>query len=259
MQKDSVENSWLQLVAADYGLQVRLDGPEQGAPGDTLVWTAQVSWESAPQPWLIMPQNALEGRGLVQVDQNINQQRVVSQGREQAQVLVNYRVAVTDTGDLEVPALKFTVAAPMGSVELETPSQQFRSETPVWPYYLAGGGALLALLLLILYFKKRLMGKQRLEQKHDRQAQKLISRFKLLQKRVDTASVRAFMQELADFCADYRKWADVPENDPAWQNLDQLFAQVRYGGGPRDSWECRAHLKDVEKLLQLNLEEENHE
>ena len=108
------------------------DGPLTATVGDTLVFPVTVSWSINGSAILVVPMSTANAKGILQVGMSQGSSRSVKNGKEMAQITFNYKLVVQDTGNLNIPAMRFEIPTPTGqSLDLRSDSVPLRAEAPV--------------------------------------------------------------------------------------------------------------------------------
>lgn len=244
---------------SQFGLKARVEAPETATLGDTVGLTIHVTWTDAPHPWLLLPQTSPETAKLSQVGMAMEQNRVIQDGKESPEIVVRYQLLAKDTGTTQIPALSFDIPVQSGgAMHLLTVPATVRIDAPFQPMPWVLGGVGFAILLLLagfLYRRRRLrhlVTERALTRiREQRQA------FETLANRAQNADPRSWMIELEVF---FQQVGIAPhpreDQEAALRKLQEAFAQSRYGGGPRDSWELKEWLRLARTALQFNREDQ---
>lgn len=242
-----------------FGMQVRVEAPKQIQLGDTIGLTIHVTWTSAPHPWLLLPQNSPEGSKLTQVSMGMEQTRNIVNGKESPEIIVSYKLVAKDTGEAHIPSLSFDIPVQEGgAMHLLTPPQTVQVKEPFHPML----GFFLSTILLILIFVGIAFAKRKTFKKAtlalaERRNQLMRQEFETLSKRVNDADGRTWMNDLEAFMQKNPMPASASEEQRlAYQKLEEAFAQSRYGGGPRNTWELKEWLRTARTALQFNRDDQ---
>lgn len=258
-----------------FGLTAELLAPPKACVGDTLPITVRISWKTSPEPWLAVPQNSMETRGLHQISMGASQDRKIQDGQEQPQILLHYQVAATDTGVLQIPAMTYRMQMPLAQsqglapVEVQTQSQALSVEQPT-SWFVIGGiglGVLGVIFLLIFAWRKRKLQRTRREQALRKETD-FRTQLKELSQRIQVADPRNWVVQLEQLVLAWRVMRQenalwLPEDlrmkqdQDIWGPLDKAFSAARYGGGPKDSWQNKELLQQVQQVL--NIQDEDDE
>lgn len=251
-------------TAEQYGLKASVDAPSTVHKDDTVHLTVHVTWTSAPQAWLLLPQNSPEGSKLTQVNVSTDQVRAVHNGTETPEIQVKYLLIAKDTGTAAVPAMQFQLPlASGGSIQLSSEPVNIQVLAPVaWGLWLAILGAVVlagVAAFFVLRQKKQAKAKQGIV---DVQKKQLKDKFETLASRVQAAEPRTWIRELEDLCNEVKVQGATlaPEQAQQWAKLQDAFAQARYGAGPRDTWENKEWLRIARSVLNIHdsEDEEKH-
>ena len=248
-----------QVTASQFGLQARIEAPTKAKQGDTLDIVVHVTWTSAPHAWLVLPQNSPECAQLVQVSLATEQTRTVSAGKETPEIRMHYRMLAKDTGTAQIPALHYEIPVQSGALQLATEpaSLQVGAATNILSWVLLAVG-LLALNAGLLFWLRVRRAKRGLVQRESAARRKLRADFETLAGRVNAADPRAWMIELESLYAMVPRSEVSAEQTEARKKLEELFAQSRYGGGPRDQWELHEWIRIARTALDLKRTEEDN-
>jgi hypothetical protein len=238
-----------------------MEAPSIAKLGDTIDLTVHVTWSSAPHAWLLLPQTSPDSRQLAQVGMSMEQLRSIHEGKETPEILIQYKMLAKDTGNAVVPALTYDIPLQTGgAMHVVLVPTHIRIEKPTSWLVVSGLSILfLALIAVLVFWKQRKANQLRQKVKSEAEYKGLCDRLDTLANRVQMAEPRAWMIELETLCNEVR--AKSPQlttlQKDAFVQLDNAFAQARYGGGPRDSWETREWLRVARQALNLNRDEED--
>lgn len=250
-------------LPSQFGLSARMEAPSVAKLGDTIELTVHVTWTSAPHAWLLLPQTSPESQQLVQVAMSMEQQRTIHEGVETPEIQIQYRMFAKDTGNAVVPALTYDIPLQTGgAMHVVIVPTHIRIDKPLSWIKASGCGLLfLVILALLVFWKKRKKSVNLRAVKVKKIHKDLCDRLDVLAGRVQAAEPRAWMCDLEILCKDARakSGALTTLQNEAFVKLDEAFAQARYGGGPRDSWETREWLRVARQALNLNRDEEEND
>ncbi|HSQ41012.1 MAG TPA: hypothetical protein VLM37_01890 [Fibrobacteraceae bacterium] len=245
---------------AQFGLDARIEVPQKATLGDTVPLTVHVTWTAAPHPWLLLPQNSPEGSKLVQVDLAMEQTRSVSGAVEKPEIQVQYKLLAKDTGLVQIPALHFDIPVKNGTMSLVTNSVTLQIGKPFpWIPVVGAGFFFLAFVCAFLFFRNRRKRKALSLVIHQQAVEKIHKDLETLRNRIPSAEPRGWMLELEHSCQEGLALLGPLSNEQtdAKQKLENAFAQARYGGGPRDSWENKEWLRLARSLMNFTQDNED--
>ena len=248
-------------------------GPQGGlhavTVGDTFDFPVTVSWAVQGSALLVVPASSANAKGLTQVAMSQESARSVKDGAEVASITFTYKIVAQDTGNLNVPALRFEIPTPVGRpLDLRSESVPVRVNEPFNPLPI-GVGLVVALCVLLAGFwrvRRRAAARQAVAVKNAAESA-LREKMVVLKQRVNSADSREWLLELESVCKEHV--ADCLGIDQSAVNLDNLvkegklegwetlveeFAHARYGGGKRDGFENKETWKAAMRLM--NLDEE---
>ena len=278
---DSVQPAGDSVVAAP---EIQLPTPEQlgisitSGPqggmhavtvGDTFDFSVTVSWAVQGSALLVVPASSANAKGLTQVAMSQESARSVKDGAEVASITFTYKIVAQDTGNLNVPALRFEIPTPVGRpLDLRSESVPVRVNEPFNPLPI-GVGLVVALCVLLAGFwrvRRRAAARQAVAVKNAAESA-LREKMVVLKQRVNSADSREWLLELESVCkehvADCLGIAQSAVNLDnlvkegkleGWETLVEEFAHARYGGGKRDGFENKETWKAAMRLM--NLDEE---
>lgn len=271
---DSVVAPEMQLPTPEQlGINIA-SGPAGGMPaltvGDTFEFPITVSWNVQGSALLVVPTSSANAKGLTQLGMSQESARSVKDGAEVASITFTYKIVAQDTGNLNIPALRFEIPTQMGRpLDLRSESVPVRVNEPFNPLPL-GVGLLVALCVLfagLWRVKRRAAVRETLNaQKEAENA--LREQMLVLKQRVNSADSREWILELEEICKEYaaEKFGltvasvnlENLQKDgklKGWQSLLDEFAHARYGGGKRDGFENRETWKGAMRLMGISEEE----
>lgn len=278
---DSVQPAGDSVVAAP---EIQLPTPEQlgisitSGPqggmhavtvGDTFDFPVTVSWAVQGSALLVVPASSANAKGLTQVAMSQESARSVKDGAEVASITFTYKIVAQDTGNLNVPALRFEIPTLVGRpLDLRSESVPVRVNEPFNPLPI-GVGLVVALCVLLAGFwrvRRRAAARQAVAVKNAAESA-LREKMVVLKQRVNSADSREWLLELESVCkehvADFLGIAQSAVNLDnlvkegkleGWETLVEEFAHARYGGGKRDGFENKETWKAAMRLM--NLDEE---
>lgn len=237
--------------------------------GDTFDFPVTVTWNVNGSALLIMPISSAMAKGLDQVSVSQESARMVKDGQEMASITFTYKIVAQDTGDLNVPAMRFEIPTPMGRpLDLRSESVPVRVNPPVnmTPLIVGAMVALCVGVAGILRMRRRSAAKAAAAAKNA-VADEIREQMMVLKRRAATADSRQWLLELEVVCKYYAAEKFSLDADKVnlevhakngdlegWDALLEEFAHARYGGGKRDAFENRETWKAAMKLM--GIEEE---
>ena len=260
-------------------------GPEGGLSavtvGDTFDFPVTVSWSVQGSALLVVPTSSANAKGLTQVGMSQESARSVKDGKEIASITFTYKIVAGDTGDLNVPAMRFEIPTQVGRpLDLRSESVPVRVDEPFNPLPL-GVGLVVAICVLLAGLwrvKRRNAAREAVAAKNAAESA-LRAKMLVLKQRVNSADSREWLLELESICKEYVAYkfpesvdnkvpelAEVPAEGPAfssvnldnlvkegklegWESLVEEFAHARYGGGKRDGFENKETWKGAMALM----------
>ena len=246
------------------------DGPLTATVGDTLVFPVTVSWSINGSAILVVPMSTANAKGILQVGMSQESSRSVKNGKEMAQITFNYKLVVQDTGNLNIPAMRFEIPTPTGqSLDLRSDSVPLRAEAPVSMLPIVVGVVVaLCLIAAGVWRMRRRAAAQALAAKRSAAENSLREKMMVLKQRVMVADSREWLLELESVCKEYafEKFGTAGTGAAAasavnldalvaddkldgWKPLLEEFAHARYGGGKRDSFENKETWKLAMTLM----------
>lgn len=241
--------------------------------GDTIDFPVTVSWSANGSAILVVPTSSANAKGLLQLGMSQESSRSVKDGKEVAQITFNYKILVQDTGNLNIPAMRFEIPTPMGqSLDLKSESVPLRADEPVSPLpFVVGAVVAICLLVAGLWRVKRRAAARASVAAKNAFENALREKMVVLKQRVNVADSREWLLELEGICKEYAfEKFGTAEGTAASVNLDALvaddkldgwkplleeFAHARYGGGKRDSFENKETWKLAMTLMGIKEEE----
>ncbi|MCQ2108641.1 MAG: BatD family protein [Fibrobacter sp.] len=237
--------------------------------GDTFEFPVTISWNVNSSVLLIMPMSSATAKGLDQVSVSQESARMVKDGQEMASITFTYKIVAQDTGDLNVPAMRFEIPTQLGRpLDLRSDSVPVRVNPPVSvvPFVVGAVVAICVIVAGLLRMKRRAAAKAATAAKNAA-AEELREQMLVLKRRINTADCREWLLDLEKVCkayaaerfaldADKVKLEELLKNGDleGWETLVEKFADARYSGGKRDAFENRETWKGAMKLM--GIEEE---
>ena len=248
-------------------------GPEGGMSsvtvGDTFEFPVTVSW-GTQSSLLVVPTGSANAKGLLQVGMSQESSHTVKDGQEGASIVFTYKIVAQDTGNLNVPAMRFEIPTSLGiPIELRSESVPVRVNEPFNPLPIAVGLVVaICVLLAGLWRVKRRSAMREAAATKNAAESALRERMLVLKQRVNSADSREWLLELESICKEYvaEKFGmavsavnlDNLVKDgklEGWEALVEEFAHARYGGGKRDGFENKETWKGAMKLMGISEEE----
>lgn len=242
----------------------------QVAVGDTVEFPVTVSWSINGSAILVVPMSTANAKGILQVGMSQESSRSVKNGKEIAQITFNYKLVVQDTGNLNIPAMRFEIPTPTGqSLDLRSDSMPLRAEAPVSMLPIVVGVVVaLCLLAAGVWRVRRRAVAQAAAAKRSASENVLREKMMVLKQRVMVADSREWLLELESICKEYafEKFGSAGTGTASasavnldalvadgkldgWKPLLEEFTHARYGGGKRDSFENKETWKLAMTLM----------
>ena len=236
--------------------------------GDTFDYQVTVSWSVQGSSLLVVPVSSATAKGLTQLGMSQESARSVKDGAEVASITFTYKLKAQDTGNLNIPALRFEIPTALGSsIDLRSESVPVRVDAPFNPLPLAVGAVVAVCVLLAgLWRTRRRAAARAAEAAKSAAEQALCERMAVLKQRVNVADSREWLLELEEACKEFVQEKlglaaagvnlDALVKDgklEGWESLVEEFAHARYGGGQRDgfqnleTWKAAMRLMDIKE------------
>ena len=259
--------------------------PLSATVGDTINFPVTVSWSVNGSAILVVPTSSANAKGILQLGVSQESSRSVKDGKEMAQITFNYKLVMQDTGNLNIPAMRFEIPTPMGqSLDLRSDSVPIRVDAPfnAMPF-IAGGAVGVCVLLAALWRMRKRAHLRAATAAKNAFENALREKMVVLKQRVMVADSREWLLELEGICKEYAlhqfgasvcgiaaKAGDAGMPAASAVNLDALvadgkldgwkplleeFAHARYGGGKRDSFENKETWKLAMTLMGIKEED----
>ncbi len=232
--------------------------------GDTFDFPVVVSWSVNGSSLLVVPMGAATSKGLMQIGVSQESARQVKDGKEVASITFMYKIVAQDTGNLNIPAMRFEIPTPMGqSLDLRSENFPVRVDAPVNHMPILVGVVVAVCVLLAGFLRMKRRARVRLaEAAQNAAANQLREKMGVLKQRINSADGRIWLLDLESVCKEYaaeRFHLDAEKVNldvllkqgdlEGWDVLLEKFADARYGGGKRDSFENRETWKAAMKLM----------
>ena len=249
------------------------NAPLSATVGDTINFPVTVSWSVNGSAILVVPTSSANAKGILQLGVSQESSRSVKNGKEMAQITFNYKLVMQDTGNLNIPAMRFEIPTPTGqSLDLRSDSVPIRVDAPfnAMPFIAGGVVGVCVLFAALWRMRKRAKAKAELA-KWNGALSAIRERMMVLKQRVNVADSREWLLELEGACKSYaalRFGASESEASSinldnlvkegaleGWEHLIEEFAHARYGGGNRDSFENKETWKLAMQLMGLEEDE----
>jgi hypothetical protein len=283
----TAEQLGITITAGNVG-DVECAGNATSAPlsatvGDTINFPVTVSWSVNGSAILVVPTSSANAKGIMQLGVSQESSRSVKNGKEMAQITFNYKLVMQDTGNLNIPAMRFEIPTPTGqSLDLRSDSVPIRVDAPfnAMPFIAGGVVGVCVLFAALWRMRKRAKAKAVLAQWNGALSA-IRERMMVLKQRVNVADSREWLLELEGICKEYafKKFGaaegiagsagdvgmpaasvnlDALVADgklDGWKPLLEEFAHARYGGGKRDSFENKETWKLAMQLMGIKEED----
>lgn len=255
------------------------NAPLSATVGDTINFPVTVSWSVNGSAILVVPTSSANAKGILQLGVSQESSRLVKDGKEMAQITFNYKLVMQDTGNLNIPAMRFEIPTPMGqSLDLRSDSVPIRVDAPfnAMPF-IAGGAVGVCVLLAALWRMRKRAHLRAATAAKNAFENALREKMVVLKQRVMVADSREWLLELEGICKEYALHqfgasacgiaanagdAGMPAASAVnldalvadgkldgWKPLLEEFAHARYGGGKRDSFENKETWKLAMTLM----------
>jgi hypothetical protein len=259
--------------------------PLSATVGDTINFPVTVSWSVNGSAILVVPTSSANAKGILQLGVSQESSRSVKDGKEMAQITFNYKLVMQDTGNLNIPAMRFEIPTPMGqSLDLRSDSVPIRVDAPfnAMPF-IAGGAVGVCVLLAALWRMRKRANLRAATAAKNAFENALREKMVVLKQRVMVADSREWLLELEGICKEYVLHlfgasacgiaanagdAGMPAASAVnldalvadgkldgWKPLLEEFAHARYGGGKRDSFENKETWKLAMTLMGIKEED----
>lgn len=261
------------------------NAPLSATVGDTINFPVTVSWSVNGSAILVVPTSSANAKGILQLGVSQESSRLVKDGKEMAQITFNYKLVMQDTGNLNIPAMRFEIPTPMGqSLDLRSDSVPIRVDAPfnAMPF-IAGGAVGVCVLLAALWRVRKRAHLRAATAAKNAFENALREKMVVLKQRVMVADSREWLLELEGICKEYALHqfgasacgiaanasdAGMPAASAVnldalvadgkldgWKPLLEEFAHARYGGGKRDSFENKETWKLAMSLMGVKEED----
>jgi len=181
------------------------NAPLSATVGDTINFPVTVSWSVNGSAILVVPTSSANAKGILQLGVSQESSRSVKDGKEMAQITFNYKLVMQDTGNLNIPAMRFEIPTPMGqSLDLRSESVPIRVDAPFNALpFIAGGAVGVCVLLAALWrMRKRANARAAADAKNAFE-NALREKMMVLKQRVMVADSREWLLELESICKEY--------------------------------------------------------
>ena len=243
--------------------------------GDTIYFPVTVSWSVNGSAILVVPTSTANAKGILQLGVSQESSRSVKDGKEMAQITFNYKLLAQDTGNLNIPAMRFEIPTPTGqSLDLRSDSVPVRVDAPFNALPFVAGGAVGVCVVLAALWRMRKRSRERAKVAANNAFENnLREKMLVLKQRVMVADSREWLLELEGICKEYafEKFGAAEGTASAsavnldalvaddkldgWKPLLEEFAHARYGGGKRDSFENKETWKLAMTLMGVKEED----
>lgn len=261
------------------------NAPLSATVGDTINFPVTVSWSVNGSAILVVPTSSANAKGILQLGVSQESSRSVKDGKEVAQITFNYKLLAQDTGNLNIPAMRFEIPTPMGqSLDLRSDSVPIRVDAPfnAMPF-IAGGAVGVCVLLAALWRMRKRANVRAATAAKNAFENTMREKMVVLKQRVMVADSREWLLELEGICKEYAlhqfgaSACGIAESAGAesgaaasavnldalvadgkldgWKPLLEEFAHARYGGGKRDSFENKETWKLAMTLMGVKEDE----
>lgn len=240
--------------------------------GDTFEFPVTVSWNVQGSALLVVPTGSANAKGLTQLGVSQESARSVRDGAEIASITFTYKLVAQDTGNLNIPALRFEIPTQVGQpLDLRSESVPVRVKEPFNPLPIAVGISVAVCVLLAgLWRARRRAASHKAAAAKNAAETALRAQMLVLKQRVNSADSREWLLELEGVCREYAASRfGLPVTDvnletlaksgklEGWNALLEEFAHARYGGGKRDGFENKETWKGAMMLMGISEDDDS--
>ena len=181
------------------------NAPLSATVGDTINFPVTVSWSVNGSAILVVPTSSANAKGILQLGVSQESSRSVKDGKEMAQITFNYKLVMQDTGNLNIPAMRFEIPTPMGqSLDLRSESVPIRVDAPFNALpFIAGGAVGVCVLLAALWRMRKRANARAVAAAKNAFENALREKMVVLKQRVMVADSREWLLELEGICKEY--------------------------------------------------------
>lgn len=262
-------------TAEELGISITSGSVGSLVVGDTFEFPVTVSWSVNGSAILVVPASSANVKGIMQLGVSQESSRSVKDGKEVAAITFNYKLVAQDTGNLNIPAMRFEIPTQVGTpISMKSESVPVHVDAPFNPLPLVAGAAVgVCVVAAALWRLRRRRALAAKDAAHAAVANDIRDKMLVLKQRVNTADSREWLLELEGICKEYALnrfgaagcgLADAVNVSSASVNLEGLlkadkldgwgalleeFAHARYGGGKRDGFENKETWKAAMRLM----------
>lgn len=181
------------------------NAPLSATVGDTINFPVTVSWSVNGSAILVVPTGSANAKGILQLGVSQESSRSVKDGKEMAQITFNYKLVMQDTGNLNIPAMRFEIPTPTGqSIDLRSDSVPIRVDAPFNALpFIAGGAVGVCVLLAALWRMRKRANARAVAAAKNAFENALREKMMVLKQRVMVADSREWLLELESICKEY--------------------------------------------------------
>ncbi len=181
------------------------NAPLSATVGDTINFPVTVSWSVNGSAILVVPTSSANAKGILQLGVSQESSRSVKDGKEMAQITFNYKLVMQDTGNLNIPAMRFEIPTPTGqSIDLRSESVPIRVDAPFNALpFIAGGAVGVCVLLTALWRMRKRANARAAAAAKNAFENALREKMMVLKQRVMVADSREWLLELEGICKEY--------------------------------------------------------
>ena len=181
------------------------NAPLSATVGDTINFPVTVSWSVNGSAILVVPTSSANAKGILQLGVSQESSRSVKDGKEMAQITFNYKLVMQDTGNLNIPAMRFEIPTPMGqSIDLRSDSVPIRVDAPFNALpFIAGGAVGVCVLLAALWRMRKRANARAAAAAKNAFENSMREKMMVLKQRVMVADSREWLLELESICKEY--------------------------------------------------------
>ena len=178
------------------------NAPLSATVGDTINFPVTVSWSVNGSAILVVPTSSANAKGILQLGVSQESSRSVKDGKEMAQITFNYKLVMQDTGNLNIPAMRFEIPTPMGqSLDLRSESVPIRVDAPFNAMPFIAGAVVGACVLLAALWRMRKRANVRAAAAAKNAFENALrEKMVVLKQRVMVADSREWLLELEGIC-----------------------------------------------------------
>ncbi|MCF0223062.1 MAG: hypothetical protein HUK20_02220 [Fibrobacter sp.] len=232
--------------------------------GDTFDFPVTVSWSVEGSALLVRSTSSANAKGITQLGVSQESARVLKDGKETSSITFTYKLIAEESGNLNLPVMRFEIPTPMGTpLDLRSESVPIHVGEPFNPLpFIAGTAVGLCIILATLLRRRKIARAKKIASQKNAFEKQIAQKMMVLKQRLNTADSRQWLSELEYVCKEYvAEKFGIPTEQvnlenlvkekklECFNNLIDIFAQARYGGGKRDTFENKETWKQAMKLM----------